>query len=119
MRVACLVIAYSGAAVLAHTLPVYRRAGWDVFVHLDAKADIDVYRTAMAEAADQCRFIPNRTKVFWGGYSMMQAEFDLIHTARAASQYDRYVIAVRFTESGLAESRYYITHFDDSLLGRI
>jgi hypothetical protein len=92
MRVACLVIAYSGAAVLAHTLPVYRRAGWDVFVHLDAKADIDVYRTAMAEAADQCRFIPNRTKVFWGGYSMMQAEFDLIHTARAASQYDRYVL---------------------------
>jgi hypothetical protein len=29
------------------------------------------------------------------------------------------IIAVRFTESGLAESRYYITHFDDSLLGRI
>jgi hypothetical protein len=92
MRVACLVIAYSAGPVLAQTLPVYRRAGWDMFVHLDSKADIDAYRAEMAGTANRCHFLSNRTNVFWGGYSMMRAELNLIRAARATAHYDRYVM---------------------------
>ena len=55
MKIACLVLAYAGAPVLARALPVYRAAGWDVFVHLDAKADRKASKPARTIAVHRAR----------------------------------------------------------------
>ncbi len=92
MKLACLILAYSGAPVLARALPVYRSAGWDVFVHLDAKADRTAYTAALGNAAEMCRFVDDPVAVFWAGYSMVRAALRLIQDARAAGTYDRFLL---------------------------
>ena len=92
MKVACLVMAYRGAPVLRHMASVYTAAGWDVFVHLDRKAELSDYLHALGDARAHCRFVEDRVEVFWGGFSMIQAELKLIHAARQAAAYDRYVL---------------------------
>jgi Core-2/I-Branching enzyme len=92
MKVACLVMAYRGAPVLRHMASVYTAAGWDVFVHLDRKAELSDYLHALGDARAHCRFVEDRVEVFWGGFSMIQAELKLIHAARQVAAYDRYVL---------------------------
>jgi hypothetical protein len=91
MKLACLVLAYSGARVLAATAPVYHAAGWDMFVHLDAKGDMARYRADLGQSAALCRFIEPRELVFWGGYSMIRAQFRLIEAA-LAGDYDKFLL---------------------------
>ena len=92
MKIACLVMAYRGAPVLRHMASVYTAAGWDVFVHLDRKAELSDYLHALGDARAHCRFVEDRVEVFWGGFSMIQAELKLIHAARQVAAYDRYVL---------------------------
>jgi hypothetical protein len=92
MKVACLILAYRGADVLARCQPVLAAAGWDVYVHLDRKANISNYAHALGSAGRGCFFVDDPLNVFWGGYSMMQAEFKLIETAREVASYDKYVL---------------------------
>jgi len=92
MKLACLVLAYRGARVLAATAPVYHAAGWDIFVHLDAKGDQARYCAELGASAALCRFIEPRELVFWGGYSMLRAQFRLIETAFAAGDYDKFLL---------------------------
>jgi hypothetical protein len=92
MRIACLVVAYNAASVLRSALAIYAKLGWDVFVHLDRKADIGVYREALGERGNFCRFVEGPLAVFWGGFSMMRAEFRLIERALSSGSYDRFVL---------------------------
>jgi hypothetical protein len=92
MKVACLVMAYRGAPVLRHMAGVYAAAGWDLFVHLDRKADLSDYVHALGDARTHCHFVEDRVEVFWGGFSMIHAELKLIQAARQAGPYDRYVL---------------------------
>jgi hypothetical protein len=91
MKLACLVLAYRGAAVLAATAPVYHAAGWDIYVHLDAKGDMARYRADLGQSAALCRFIEPRELVFWGGYSMIRAQLRLIE-ATLAGDYDKFLL---------------------------
>jgi hypothetical protein len=88
MRTACLVLAYAAPRVLAAAVEIYRGIGWDVFVHLDCKADTARYRAEMGKAADLVYFIDEPLSVFWGGFSMVLAEFKLIDAALRSAQYD-------------------------------
>ena len=92
MKVACLVMAYRAAPVLARCLPLYRDAGWDVFVHLDAKVDLAGYAGTLGPSAALCRFVPDPVEVFWAGFSMVEAEFRLLRMAQAQGTYDRLVL---------------------------
>jgi hypothetical protein len=92
MKVACLVMAYRGAPVLRRTMAVLVAAGWDVFVHLDRKADRAAYLAALGDAAQLCSFVEDPLEIFWGGFSMVQAEIRLIETARQVASYDRYIL---------------------------
>ena len=69
MKVACLVMAYRAAPVLRRTAGVLAQAGWDVFVHLDRKADRSAYVKALGQAAALCSFVEDPVEVFWGGFS--------------------------------------------------
>jgi hypothetical protein len=92
MRVACLVMAYIAPAVLARSVALLRAAGWDVFVHVDAKVSMASYRADMGDAQVQCHFVAQPVEVFWGGFSMVVAELRLIETARAHATYDKFVL---------------------------
>ncbi|PPQ28468.1 beta-1,6-N-acetylglucosaminyltransferase [Rhodopila globiformis] len=92
MRIACLVLAYAAAPVLKVAIPLMRTAGFDVFVHVDAKLSRLDYATGLGESAAQCQFVEHPVRVYWGGYSMIQAEIGLIETARAAGPYDKYIL---------------------------
>lgn len=92
MAIAVLVLAYREPAVLSMVLPVYRRAGFDVFVHLDAKASLEDYKRAMGDEAQHCRFVESREQVFWAGWSMIRATFRLLEAATSAGPYDNYLL---------------------------
>jgi len=92
MAVACLILGYSAPAVLGCSLRPLREAGCDVFVHVDCKADLDRYLSEVGEMKREAYFLEDRLDVFWGGYSMMVAEFRLIEIARANRRYDKYVL---------------------------
>ena len=92
MKLACLVLAFGGAPVLARALPIYRAAGWDVFVHLDAKADKNAYTAALGSAAAACQFIESPIPVYWAGYSMIKAALRLIEQASASRPYERFLL---------------------------
>jgi hypothetical protein len=87
MTVAILVLGYREPSVLAAVVPVYRKAGFDIFVHLDAKASVVDYALAMGDQAQHCRFIQPRTSVFWAGFTMTQATMQLLETALEAKEY--------------------------------
>jgi hypothetical protein len=91
-KVACLILAHRGAPVLRTALPTYLRASWDVFVHLDRKADVSSYRQVLGPYGHSCRFIDNPLDVFWGGYSMIRAEMALIALAQSVTNYDRFIL---------------------------
>lgn len=90
MKIACLILAYTGGPVLAHSLPFLREAGWDVYVHLDRKADRARYASLLEASA--LTFVDDPYEVFWGGYSMVQAELRLLKTAHEAGPYDKYLL---------------------------
>jgi len=81
---------YRGAHILAEMLPVYQAAGWDIFLHIDLKADEKAYLRVLGDQGATCHIV-DPVEVFWGGYSMVEAELRLIRAARAAAKYDRFI----------------------------
>lgn len=92
MTVAVLVMAYKEPAVLSMVVPVYLKAGFDVFVHLDAKASVFDYARAMGDQARHCRFIQPRTSIFWAGFTMVQATLRLMEQALGANSYSNLLL---------------------------
>lgn len=92
MSVAILVLGYRAPEVLGAAIAIYRDAGFDVYVHVDATLDLDDYRTRMGLLAAECRFLEPRQRVFWGGYSMVRVELELLQAARAVSDYAQYAL---------------------------
>lgn len=92
MTIAVLVLAYREPGVLSMVMPAYRKAGFDVFVHLDAKASMFDYVRAMGEHAQHCRFIDSRVPVFWGGFSMIRATMRLLETALETKGYSNLLL---------------------------
>jgi hypothetical protein len=92
MKSALLVLGYVEPSVLRAAMPVYKAAGFDIFLHVDAKADIARYREELGEIAGQCLFIEQRIHIFWGGYSMVEAELALVNAAMSKANYDRFTL---------------------------
>lgn len=92
MKVACLILAYAGAPVLARSLPVYLDAGWDVFLHIDPKLPRDSYLGQLGPRAAECRVVQDPVRVFWAGFSMIEAELKLIELARRSGDYDKFLL---------------------------
>lgn len=92
MTVAVLVMAYKEPAVLAAVVPVYRKAGFDVFVHVDGKASVEDYARAMGDQARHCRFIEPRLSIFWAGFTMVRAALRLMVEATRTGAYSNLLL---------------------------
>jgi hypothetical protein len=90
--IACLFLAYDGASVLRNAIPVLKAAGWDLFVHLDKKADRAKYEQELGEMSSSVHLIEDRVEVFWGGYSMIKAELALLQTAMRTNDYSKFLL---------------------------
>ena len=78
-RLAVGILAAKAPAVLEQAL-----ANWDpdlcqVYVHVDAKFDSSQY--AFLANYHHVRFIEPRVEVFWGGFTMVEAEFTILRAA--------------------------------------
>jgi hypothetical protein len=88
-EMAILVMGYRAPEVLRAAVPVYVAAGCDIYVHVDAKRDLADYVSALGNAAENCKFVSDRLNIFWGGYSMVEAELALITAAMSKGNYTR------------------------------
>jgi hypothetical protein len=91
MTIAALVLGFREPVVLAAAVPLYKKAGFDVYVHVDAKIAIADYAAAMGDAAKDCIFIEKRLSIFWAGFSMIEATLELMRQAIAGG-YENYVL---------------------------
>ena len=92
MSVAILALAFREPAVLAAAMPVYKAAGCDVYVHLDAKASLADYQSAMGPMAQECTFLSERRSIYWAGFTMVQAMLDLMGAALAGGTYGNFAL---------------------------
>ncbi len=92
MNSALLILGHREPQVLREAVPVYLAAGFDIYLHVDAKTDLGEYSLLLGDAASACRIITDRISIFWGGYSMVEAELALVHTAMKTAHYDRFTL---------------------------
>src|SRR4051812_2278059 len=92
MSVAILALAFREPSVLAAAVPFYRAAGFDVFVHLDAKVSAESYADAMGPSAGECWFLTRRRSIYWAGFTMVEAMIDLMEAATSAGRYTNFTL---------------------------
>jgi hypothetical protein len=78
MKIAVGVLAFRAPAVLMHTVRHWPR-DWQVFVHVDAKADLTQFE-AIREIPN-VTILPNRFNALWGGFNVVLAELALMQAA--------------------------------------
>jgi hypothetical protein len=79
-KVGVLVLGSWGPLILDRVLEVFDDARFKFLLHIDAKQDLSAY-TAKMRHAGRLTLIENRVEVFWGGFSMIEAEIVLIEAA--------------------------------------
>src|ERR1700712_1548857 len=70
-RIAHLILAHHNPAQLGRLISRLSHPDADVYVHVDAKFDIEPF--CFISKTPNVYFIQNRVKVHWGSYSMVQA----------------------------------------------
>ncbi len=71
MKIAHLILAHNQPVQLARLIGSLQHTDADIYIHLDAKADVKKF--AELQAFPQVFFIQKRVKVYWGSFSMVQA----------------------------------------------
>lgn len=89
-RIAYLFLCATAPLILGRALRVLRHAGDAFFVHVDRKVPQAPFQ-AEAEGSG-AQFLTDRVDVKWGTFSMIEAEFALLHAALAAGPFDHFVL---------------------------
>lgn len=71
MKIAHLILAHNNPAQLARLVNALKHPDDDIYIHLDLKTSIEPFLN-IAQTKN-VYFIKNRTKVYWGAYSILQA----------------------------------------------
>ncbi|MEO6521596.1 MAG: beta-1,6-N-acetylglucosaminyltransferase [Mucilaginibacter sp.] len=70
-KIAHLILAHNNPVQLARLISRLQHPDADIYIHLDGKADAEQF--TQLSKIPQVHFIQNRTKVYWGSYSIVQA----------------------------------------------
>jgi len=92
VRIAAVVLAYRYPAGLSALARFFNAADIDMFVHVDAKIDDRPFRLAAKSASRDVIFVEDRVRIFWRGFTMVEATIGLLKAAKAHGGYDRYLI---------------------------
>lgn len=89
MRIAHLILAHTDPRHIARLIKRVSTFS-DVFVHIDAEADINSFLSEAGEV-ENCFWIQKRVHCSWGGWNAVIAEIELIRFALRQNDYDRLV----------------------------
>ena len=81
--IALLVLGSKSPKTLAPLLESLVGSSFRAFVHIDAKIDLNAYLAESGSLPPSTTVLADRVKVYWGGWSMLEATFRLMHTALA------------------------------------
>ena len=79
-RIAFCVLCHKYTPVLAELVHQLDAPGNGLFIHVDGKADIGAF-AALGKTGRVC-FVEPRTKVYWGGFGMVESTLRLFSATR-------------------------------------
>jgi len=79
-KIAFLIAAHTEPKLLARLVSVLASPWSHVFVHVDAKADIGIFLHELSDTSG-VTLIRDRVRVYWGGWSQVEASLRLMQTA--------------------------------------
>ena len=92
MRVAVLILASHAPRVLAATARYFEPSEADIFVHVDAKTPFADYLRYAGPMPPRVGFVEPSRRVYWAGFSMVEATLDLLRIAVREGPYERYLL---------------------------
>ena len=90
-RLAIIVLAHDKPEALAALAARLQHPEIDLFVHVDAKSDVGVFKTACGSFAN-LHFVSPRVGVYWAGYSMVEAILASVRAALATGEYSYFCL---------------------------
>jgi len=78
---------------------------FQMLIHLDAKADAEPFAQAL-KGLPRTEMIPERVKVYWGGFSAVQATVALLRAALAAPQRYSYLVLLQNLDYPIRSNAY-------------
>ena len=88
-KIGVLVIGANAPKILGRVLDLFVDPRFRFFLHVDSKLNLATYLKDMG-GAERVTLVEPRIRVFWGGYSMIEAELALIDTALPDPAVDRH-----------------------------
>ncbi len=89
MLLAQLILAHNNPPQLARLVTRLDSDQTDIYIHIDGKSNIEPFQFALRHC--KVRFIVNRVKVHWGGYSMVQATVNSLKEILANKEKYEYI----------------------------
>ena len=87
--IALLILAHANPGVFNRLVAALDHPRITLFCHIDAKSELSRFSAA---ASARVVFIKDRVSIFWGGYSMIEAELALFRAARKAGPFAAYAL---------------------------
>jgi hypothetical protein len=90
-KTGALVLCYSAPLIIDKVIGLLGQEHFKFFLHVDKKLEIADYTSTMRHAG-QSVFIENRAAVFWGGFTMVEAEIALAEAALADPELSSFIL---------------------------
>lgn len=90
-KVAVLILAHNDITNLNRLIKNFPGEMYDVFIHIDKKSDMWINRSQIF-IAPNIRIIEKTYKVYWGGYTVVEATMSLIKNAVSMNKYFFYIL---------------------------
>lgn len=91
-KIAFLISAYTEPESLLNLVKRLQFDYFDIFIHIDKKVDISLFENKIS-AYKNVIFLPDelRVKIYWGGYSQVKMQYNMIYFALSRGNYNRIV----------------------------
>jgi len=109
MKIAYLFLVHDNPKLLRKAIAQLFRPDCGFFIHVDAKANIDVFSSLRG---DRVRFTDKRVPVFWGEFSQVEGMLVLIRQALAAEQRYDYLVLLSGSHYPLRSGTYIRDFFE-------
>ncbi|BCL36772.1 beta-1,6-N-acetylglucosaminyltransferase [Nostoc sp. MS1] len=103
MNLAYLILAHNNPSHLQKLIKALDGADTHFFIHIDAKQDISPFQSKISN--ENISFIKERSIIFWGEFSIVQATIDLIKAALSKQKFE-YLILISGSDYPLKNAQY-------------
>jgi hypothetical protein len=90
-KIAMLVIGSAAPRIIDRVSAFFDEKRFKFFLHVDAKTDLTAYMSNLSNP-EKFTLVEDRVAVFWGGFSMVEAELSLIRRALADPEISHFIL---------------------------